>query len=550
MTTVARLGRSPALRLFSDEVVVDNFAGGGGASTGIEMAIGRSPDIAINHDPEALAMHKANHPATVHLCEDVFHVDPVAVLNGRRCGVAWFSPDCTYFSKAKGGKPFRDPRRARKVRGLIGVVLKWASNPKSRPRVIYIENVEEIEHWCPLGDDCRPDPAKRGASFRRWVARLRAYGYDRIEWRRLRGCDYGAPTIRQRLFIIARCDGRPIVWPEPTHGRNRPRPVRTAAECIDFSLPVPSIFLTQGEAKVWAQAHGVESPRRPLAEATLRRIARGIHRFVLTAADPFIVPVVHQGDHRVHSVREPLRTIVASDREFALVAPTLINTRNGERLGQAPRVFDIRSPFRTVTAQGSQGALVAAFLAKHNGGHEATGQRLEHPLHAIVTRDQKALVTSHLVKLYGSCQDGARVTDPAPTVTAHGNHIGEVRAFLVKFYSTAIGKSLRLPLDVVTTRDRFGLVTVTVAGEEYVIVDIGMRMLTPRELFRCQGFPEDYVIDVEQPAGLKKTGRRPKRLTKKAQTRLCGNSVNPQIPAALLAANHAELVHRDGEATA
>jgi DNA (cytosine-5)-methyltransferase 1 len=610
--------RSPEIRLFDDEVVVDNFAGGGGASTGIAKAIGRSPDVAINHDAEALAMHAANHPDTVHLKDDVFHVDPVAALGGKRCGLAWFSPDCTYFSKAKGGQPFRDRNKARRIRGLIGVVLKWMANPLTRPRVVVIENVEEIEDWCPIGPDGRPDMTKRGSSFRRWCARARGYGYH-LEYRRLRGCDYGAPTTRQRLFIILRCDGEPIVWPEATHGRHRTLPHRAAAECIDFSLPVPSIFLTPAEAKAWGEHYGVAPPVRPLADNTLRRVARGVFKFVIDHPQPFIVrfntekspgaefrgqvlseplttldtsnrfglvtpflaPVVHAGDDRIHAVTDPLRTIVASDREFALIAPTLVNTRNGERHGrhgeQEPRVHDIRQPWGTVTAAGSQGALVTAFLAKHyggdrgncagrtatvedpigtvttsdhhtlvtaylakhNGGNEATGQELGRSIDTITSRDQKALTTCHLLKLYGTCQDGAPVVDPMPVVTAHGNHIAAVYAFLVKFYGTAIGKSLRLPLDVVTTRERFGLVLVTIAGEEYVMVDIGMRMLTPRELFLAQGFPPDYVIDINVP---KQIGRKVKRwvmrpITKKAQTRLCGNSVNPDVAEAIVRAN-------------
>lgn len=531
--------RDPLVRLLDDEVVVDNFAGGGGASTGIAWAIGRSPDIAINHDREALAVHAANHPTTEHIQEDVFTVDPVKVLAGRKCGLVWFSPDCTFFSKAKGGKPFRDRSKARRVRGLIGVALKWFANPASRPRVAIIENVEEIEDWCRIGADGRPDYRFRGEHWRRWVNRVRAYG-GRLEWRRQRGCDFGAPTTRRRLFIIIRFDGQPIRWPEPTHGPARGRtPFRVAAECIDFSLPIPSIFLTQAEAKAWATANGVEAPRRPLALATQRRIARGVMKFVVNAAEPFIVPVVHGGDERVHSVREPMRTIVASDREFALVVPTLINTRNGERLGQHPRILDISQPFGTVTAQGSQGALVAAFLAKHNGGHEATGQRVDRPVAAVTTRDQKALVTANLVKLYGTCRDGQAVTDPMAVVTAHGNHLALVHAFLVKFYGTAVARPLGLPLDTVTTKDRFGLVVVTVGGEDYVIVDIGMRMLTPRELYLAQGFPADYVIDVLVPKAI---GRKHPRvvmrpLTKKAQTRMCGNSVNPDVAAALAAAN-------------
>jgi site-specific DNA-cytosine methylase len=470
--------------------------------------------------------------------------------------------NCTYFSKAAGGAPFRDRHKARKVRGLIGVALKWASNPRTRPRVMCIENVEEIEHWCPIGDDGRPHPEKRGQSFRRWVARIRNLGGD-IQWRQLRGCDYGSPTTRKRLFIVVRFDGQPIVWPEATHGPKRHHAHRSAASCIDFSLPVPSIFLSALEAKAWGKANGVRAPRRPLAKASLRRIARGVDRFVLQSSDPFIVPVTHQGDERVHSVRDPLRNITTAHRgEFALIAPSLINTRNGERPGQLPRIFDIQQPLRTVTASGSQGALVAAFLAKHNAGNEATGQRLQKPCDTVTTRDSKALVASHLLKLRGGLSDHVQtsqdVREPIPTLTAGGTHLANVQsrlvpltdtdgrcglseaefaratkvyAFLVKFYGTAkVGRPLTAPLDVVTTKGRFGLVLVTVAGVDHVLVDIGMRMLTPRELFLAQGFPADYTIDIEVDQ---------KKLTKEAQIRLVGNSVCPQLAAAIVGANYA-----------
>jgi len=537
------MARAPLIRLYADEACADLFAGGGGTSTGIEMALGRSPDIAINHDADALAMHEVNHPTTRHLKGDVYHDDPDTVANGRRFAFAWFSPDCTYHSKAKGGMPFRDKRKARRIRGLAWVMVRWAESLVAKPRILFMENVEEIEDWGPLVEvapgEFRPDPSKRGSHWRRMVARLRAAGYTKIEWRKLRASHYGSPTSRQRLIMVARCDGRPIVWPEQTHGPRSAQPFRTAAECIDFGLPVPSIFLTPAQAKAWGQAYGVPSPRRPLATATLRRIARGVGRYVLDTADPFIVPVLHQGDDRVHSVHEPIRTLTCSHRgEFALVAPTLINTRNGERLGQAPRVFDIQEPFNTITAVGSQGALVAAFLAKHNGGHEATGQRFTIPVDTITARDTKALVTSHLVKLRGGLLDHVNTSQdlrvPAPTLTAGGTHVAEVRAFLVKFFGTGVARSLFDPAGTLTTKPRMGLVFVTVAGEEYVLVDIGMRMLTPRELFALQGFPQSYVIDLG--AG------RSKPFTKSTQTRLVGNSVPPHLAAAIVSCNLASRV--------
>lgn len=522
----------PAVRLFDDEGCVDLFAGGGGTSTGIEMALGRPPDVAINHNAEALAMHKANHPTTRHLREDVRDVDPAEALRGKRCGFAWFSPDCTFHSKARGGRPFRDRDRARRIRGLIGVAIKWAATV--RPRVIFVENVEEIEFWAPLGADGRPDPERRGENFRRWVARLRNLGYV-VEWRQLRASDYGAPTSRKRLFIIARCDGRPIVWPTPTHGRMAARPYRTAAECIDFSIPVPSIFLTPSQARAWALAHGTETPRRPLAAATLRRVARGVWRYVIDAAEPFIIKYngTNTDAFRGQRLHEPIRTLDTSNR-FALVAPTLIQTSYGERQGQEPRTLDLFAPLGTIVAGGIKHSLVAAFLAKHNGGHEATGQVATRPMDTIVARDNKALVTSHLLKLYGSSEAGVTVDQPMPTVTAHGGHLAEVRAFLLKYYGTKKdGCALPLPLDTITTKARYGLVTVAIDGEEYAIADIGMRMLTPRELFRAQGFPDDYEID----RGIDIHTGKPVRFTKKAQTRLVGNSVPPHVAAAIIRAN-------------
>lgn len=498
--------RPPVLRLYPDELVVDSFAGGGGASCGIEMALGRSPDIAVNHDPEAVAMHAANHPGTRHFCQNVWEVDPVEVCGGRPVGLAWFSPDCKHFSKAKGGKPV-----SKKIRSLAWVVVRWARAVK--PRVIILENVEEFQDWGPLLADDRPDPLRRGFTFRRWVGQLRAAGYQ-VEARQLRASDYGAPTSRRRLFVIARRDGQPIVWPEPTHGPGR-LPHRTAAECIDFALPCPSIFERE----------------RPLAEATLRRIARGIQRFVVEAAEPFIIPVSHQGDHRAHSIREPLRTVTGAHRgEHALVAPTLIQRSWGERPGQAPRCLDIQAPLGTVVGGGIKHALVSAFLAKNYGGKEGRGgSAILEPTDTITARDHHSLVTSHLLKLRGGLADhdvtAQDLRRPAPTVTAGGTHLAEVRAFLVSYYGQGTGQDLQVPLRAVTSHDRFGLVTVH--GEEYVIADIGMRMLIPRELFRAQGFPDSYRIDATVEG---------KPLSKTAQVRMCGNSVCPPLAAALVRA--------------
>lgn len=490
--------RPPILRLMKDELIVDNFAGGGGASTGIEMALGRSPDIAINHDPEALAMHAVNHPKTKHYCESVWDVDPVELCGGRPVGLAWFSPDCKHFSKAKGGKPV-----SKAIRGLAWVAIKWAK--AVRPRVIVLENVEEFQDWGPVLDDGQPCPERRGLTFRRFVKQLQNCGYA-VDWTELRACDYGAPTIRKRLFMIARCDGAAITWPAPTHGKGL-QPYRTAGECIDWTIPCPSIFDRQ----------------RPLAENTLRRIAKGLQRYVIEAAQPFIVPMTHVGDSRVHSANEPLRTITTAQRgEFAVCSPTLIEVGYGERPGQAPRAPGLGKPLGTVVAGGRKHALVSAFLAKHYTG--VVGSRMEAPVATITATDHNSLVTSHLVKLYGTCKDGQPVTAPAPTIRAQGTHIGEVRAFLLKYYGADQDPRMEEPMHTCTTKNRFGLVTV--AGDDYVIADIGMRMLEPRELYRAQGFPEEYRIDRDEDG---------KPFTKTAQVRMCGNSVSPMVASAIVA---------------
>jgi DNA (cytosine-5)-methyltransferase 1 len=475
------MSRPPTLRLHRRGLITDCFAGGGGASTGIEWALGRSPDIAVNHDPEAVAMHAANHPATRHLCGNVWDVDPEAVCEGQPVDLAWFSPDCTHFSKAKGGKPKSAKRRA-----LAWVVVRWARTV--RPRVIALENVEEFLSWGPLLSDGTPCPKRKGKTFRAWIAALKREGYA-VEWRELRACDFGAPTTRKRLFLIARCDGAPIVWPTPTHGPGRVRPWRAAAEIIDWTVPCPSIF----------------ERKRPLAEPTLRRIARGVRRFVLEAAEPFVIPVSHGGDERVYDVRQPLRTVTASSRSpFAFVSPSLIQTGYGERPGQEPRSLDIHEPLGTVVAGGVKHALVSAFLAKHYGGNETPGSSLATPIGTVTTQDHHALVTA----------------------SAAGNRRAAVRAFLTRYNGVGIGQSAQLALGTVTTRDRFGLVQV--AGHAYEIADIGMRMLIPRELYRAQGFPESYLI-APTVAG--------KPLTQTAQIRMAGNSAPPHVVQAIVAAN-------------
>ncbi|MPY20274.1 DNA cytosine methyltransferase [Paenibacillus glucanolyticus] len=579
------------------EIIVDNFAGGGGASTGIELATGRSVDIAINHDPAAIAMHRANHPETEHYCESVWDVDPRAATAGRPVGLAWFSPDCKHFSKAKGGKPVE-----KKIRGLAWIVLKWAG--KVRPRVIILENVEEFKTWGPVRNG-RPVKSKKGQTYELWKAQLESLGY-KVESRELRACDYGAPTIRKRFFLVARRDGRPIVWPEPTHGApdspevisGKLKPWRTAAEIIDWSIPCPSIF----------------ERKKPLAENTERRIARGLQRFILENPNPFIAPFVikvnhHGTDFRGQPIDEPLQTVTAKngwgivtpyiarigqtgfgeDRlqykaedplttvttkaEHLLVSPTLIEIGYGEGPGQAPRVPGLHKPLGTVVSGGRKHALVAAFLAKHYGGnYTGPGTGLDEPLSTVTTVDHNALVTahvvrhfgesvgspadaplgtvtaggggksglvtSHLVKLRGTCQDGQPLTEPMPTITAGGLHVCEVRAFLLKYYGSADnGQHLEEPLHTVTTKDRFGLVTIH--GVDYQIIDIGMRMLEPHELFAAQGFPINYIIAVDADG---------KKYSKSAQVARCGNAVPPPFAESLVRANLPELCTGAGKA--
>lgn len=505
------------------ELIVDNFAGGGGASIGIAKAVGRCVDIAINHDVEALAMHQANHPETRHFCENILDVDPVKVCAGRPVGMAWFSPDCTHHSKAKGGKP-----RKKEIRALAWIVVRWAA--KVRPRVIFLENVEEFQDWGPLKDG-QPVKSRKGETFRRWVDQLRDLGYV-VDWRLLNAHDYGAPTTRRRLFLVARCDGQPIVWPKASHGKGPGlKPYRTAAECLDFSIPCPSIFLSQEEAKVMGVI-------RPLAENTLKRIAKGLKRYVLDEAKPFIIAYHSQESFRGQSIDKPLRTQTAENRfglvspylvgidnkssgdsaawgpkepvrtittenRFAMVAPTLIQTGYGEREGQAPRCLDIHKPLGTVVAGGAKHALVSTFIAKHYGG--VVGHEMDRPLGTVTTVDHHSLVSAFMERQV----DGAAL-----------RHKDVLSAFFVKYYGCGDGSDVREPMHTITTKDRFGLVTVE--GHDYQIVDIGLRMLQPRELARAQGMPDDYQL----PG------------TKTRQVRCIGNSVSPPPAEALVRANY------------
>lgn len=491
------------------EIFVDNFAGGGGASTGIEMAIGRSVDIAINHDSAAIAMHKANHPATKHYCESVWDVDPVEACAGHPVALAWFSPDCTHFSKAKGGKP-----KDKHIRGLAWVAIKWAQTVK--PRVIMLENVEEFQDWGPLRKDGLPDKRSIGRTFKSFIHALQRYGY-KVEYRQLRACDYGAPTTRIRFFLIARCDGKKIVWPEPTHGEpdswlvrsGLELPYRTAAEIIDWSIPCPSIF----------------GRKKPLCDNTMKRIAKGLKKFVIDNPRPFIFNVNHKGDcFRGQEINKPLHTITAK-HGFGVVVPKLspfimVNEFNNKG-------SDIKEPLHTILT-GNHHYIIAPTIISYHGEknqNEVRGQRVDRPIDVIDTSNRFGLVTAFMMHYYGT-SIGAPVTAPLGTITAQGEHIAAVQAFLIKYYGTDTGQNLTDPLHTITSKDRFGLVMVQ--GLPHWIVDIGMRMLTPRELFDAQGFPHDYIIDRDAEGN-----PYPKFL----QVARCGNAVPPQCPEALVRAN-------------
>ena len=501
-----------------DEIVVDNFAGGGGASTGIKMAIGRDVDIAINHDPAAIAMHRANHPLTEHYCESVWDIDPKTATGGRPVALCWFSPDCKHFSKAKGGKPVD-----KNIRGLAWVALRWAATV--RPRVIMLENVEEFKTWGPLKNNY-PDPEQKGRTFNCFVNALRRHGY-KVDWRELRACDYGVPTVRKRFFLVARCDGRPIVWPEPTHGDPASiqvktgllKPWRTAAECIDWTLPCPSIF----------------ERKKPLAENTMRRIAKGLQKFVIDNPAPFIVQVNHGGDaFRGADIDKPFPTVTAK-HGVGVVTPYITQICQNGFAGDK-RSSSVNNPLNTICTK-NEHLLIAPNLIQYHGeqsGKEVRGQDLQRPLLVVDASNRYGLVTTHLVQMNKSSEQD--LAKPFNTVTAGGGHFAEVRAFLIKYYGQGEGQKLDNPLHTITTKDRFGLITV--AGAEYQIVDIGMRMLTPRELFRAQGFSDDYIIEHDDKG---------KPYPKSAQVARCGNAVPPQLPAALVKANLPELCGKMAE---
>lgn len=541
--------------MINGELIVDNFAGGGGASTGIELATGKSVDIAINHDPEAIRMHKANHPHTKHYCEDVWQVDPVKACKGHPVGLAWFSPDCKHFSKAKGGKP-----KNKFIRGLAWVACRWAG--LVRPRVIMLENVEEFKTWGPLNRGRHPIKSKQGKTFEKFVQQLQDLGYE-VQFRELVAADYGAPTMRKRFFMIARCDGYPILWPEPTHAPRDSEEVKAgllkpyvgAYTQIDFSRPCPSIFDTAQEIK---EKYGIRAVR-PLAPKTMGRIARGLKKFVLDNPEPFIIQCNHGGKRRPNDIREPMPTItgkhgygivepkltpylsvnrenhfgsdmrepvhtITANNQHMLMTPTLIQyhseTAKGEVRGQT-----IEDPIMTVDGSNRYG-LVTSFLHKYyDGGYKGAGDSIKNPLPTVTAWDHNSLITANLIQMNNHC-DGKDIRQPLPTITAGDGHFGEVRAFLIKYYGDATGQDIKNPLDTITSRDRFGLVTIE--GIEYQIVDIGLRMLEPRELYGCQGFPDDYIIDHDFEGHT---------YPRSEQVRRCGNSVCPPLPAAMVRSN-------------
>lgn len=591
--------------MINGELMVDNFAGGGGASTGMEMATGISVDIAINHDPEAIRMHKTNHPSTKHYCENVWDVDPIEVCKGRPVAIAWFSPDCKHFSKAKGGKPVE-----KNIRGLAWVVLKWAA--LVRPRVIMLENVEEFQTWGPcipirdketgrvivnmagrhdrvkneprtrvaeLGEVVpvdrqifQPDPKRSGQTYKKWRKQLEALGYE-VDTKELVAADYGAPTTRKRFFMIARCDGKPIIWPEPTHGPVDSEEVKAgllkpyvgAYTQIDFSRPCPSIFDTSEEIK---EKYGIRAVR-PLAPKTMERIAKGLKKFVIDNEEPFIVQVNHSGAKSDYckSLSKPLGTITGK-HGFGIVEPMLapvidkayggnyqgsgskadepidtITTVDHNRLVEAALVpymgtnttnhpgGSCKDPIHTITT-GNQQCLISPTLIQYHSEtseNEVRGQTIKDPIMTVDGSNRYGLVTSFLSKFYKS-GIGQDEREPLHTITTSAGHFGEVRAFLIKYYGDATGQDIEKPLDTVTTKDRFGLVTIE--GVDYQIVDIGLRMLEPKELYGCQGFPDDYIIDHDY------TG---KSYPRTEQVRRCGNAVCPPIPAALVKANLPEL---------
>ena len=579
-----------------EEKIVDSFAGGGGASTGIELATGRVVDIAINHDPDAILMHKTNHPHTVHYQASVWDVDPLEVTGGSPVGLLWASPDCKHFSKAKGGKPVD-----KRIRGLAWIVLRWAGTV--RPRVIILENVEEFQTWGPVRRG-RPVKSKAGQTFRRFISQLEGLGYA-VEWRELVAADYGAPTTRKRFFLIARCDGRPIVWPEPTHApadsqevlEGQKKPWRSAAEVIDWSLPCPSIFDTREEIR---EKYGL-SAQRPLRPNTMRRVIRGVDKFVVKSANPFLVVVNHAGEFRGQEIGDPLQTITAkhgygvaspvmapltmhnnenatgtkitepvntitssgagghqmvitpamiqyhtertervrgqgvtdpimtidASNRYGLAAASLVKYYGSDNQGQSAGV-----PLHTVTTKDREGVLAANLAKFYGGAYTGDGSKLSAPLHTVTAVDHNALTATHLVKMKGT-NLGGPMSEPVQTITAGGGHHGVVTTQITRAEPGADLRHWPEIRELLNTYCGYDLgpedvILFQIGGARYFMADIGLRMLTPRELYRANGFPDDYKIERDY------TGQ---TYGKSKQVARCGNAVPPPFATALVRAN-------------
>lgn len=551
--------------LFS-ELIVDNFAGGGGASTGIELAAGRTVDIAINHDPDAILMHKTNHPYTRHYQASVWDIDPEIVCRGQPVGLAWFSPDCKHFSKAKGGKPVD-----KNIRGLAWIVLRWAGTVK--PRVIILENVEEFQTWGPVRKG-KPVKKLAGQTFQKWLSQLEALGYA-VEWQELVAADYGAPTTRKRFFLVARCDGRPIVWPESTHAktgspevqRGEKKPWRSAAEIIDWSLPCPSIFDTRQEIKAQYNL----TAQRPLRPNTMRRVARGIDRFVIKSANPFVVPMGYgeaRGQApRVHDIAQPMPTAVGKAKHgvcqpymVPLISSAIIQYHT--ELSERVRGQGVTDPIMTIDASNRYGVAAATFTKYY--GNDKSGQDAKDPLHTVTAKDREGLILANFAKYYGGVI-GVSADSPLPTVTAI-DHNALQSAHMIKMKGTNLGGPATEPLQTITAGGgHHGVIVTTIVeavpgadlkywpkirellneycgyhlqdndlmlfridGIWYFMADIGLRMLTPHELYQANGFPVDYIIDRDY------TG---KEYGKTKQVARCGNAVPPPFATALVRAN-------------
>ena len=554
------------------ELVVDNFAGGGGASIGMEFALGCPVDIAINHDADAIAMHKVNHPYTEHYQEDVFAINPEQVTGGRPVGVLWASPDCKHFSRAKGGKPVD-----KKIRGLSWVILKWAMSERSAPRCIFMENVEEIQTWGPLTEidgKMKPDPARAGETFKGFLCMLtsgigkehaafleaceflkldpdgetadklaRGLGYT-VDYRVLKACDYGAPTIRKRFYLVARRDGLPIVFPEPTHGKGK-KPYRTAAECIDWSVPCPSIF----------------GRKKPLAANTLRRIARGLDKFVIRNPQPYIVS--NNTNNVPHGADEPVATVTTGNRNY-LCTPSLLQYHSEQEKGEV-RGQGVNRPLMTVDGS-NRYAVNAAYLSKFFSGERQAGASLAEPAPTVTAIDHTALVTGNIVKYYSGKEQASAIDAPLHTVTTKDRH-GLVESHLCVLRKNTDCKDLRQPMPTLTTSpghmaqvktfmqkidavqdlghwgevrellNRYAgysiaddeILLFEIGGQVYFIRDIGLRMLKAKELKLAQGFPEDYIIDIEPYIG--------KKYSEAKQIARLGNAVCPPVATALVRAN-------------